>query len=56
MMMRKIILNGKAWEVRHLLRQYQQQFAYVADWIDTMEHLYKKCSASPSLILLMRKS
>ena len=39
--MRKMILQGKAWEVRHLLKQYQHQFHYVNDWIQTMERLYK---------------
>ncbi len=35
--MKKIILQGKVWEIRQLLKQNGKRFYYVADWIQTME-------------------
>ncbi|MCP3738650.1 Z-ring formation inhibitor MciZ [Rossellomorea sp. BNER] len=33
-----IILVGKAWEIREKLKQYSQQYEYVADWIHSDEN------------------
>jgi len=29
-----IILTGKAWQVRHMLKNYQKDYKFVKDWID----------------------
>lgn len=28
-----IILSGKAWEIKEKLKQYQNQYGYVNDWV-----------------------
>ncbi|WP_163101073.1 Z-ring formation inhibitor MciZ [Peribacillus alkalitolerans] len=29
-----ITLSGKAWEIKHKLKEYSQQYQYVQQWID----------------------
>jgi len=29
-----IILSGKAWKIRYILKKYQTEFTYVKDWIN----------------------
>lgn len=29
-----IILTGKAWQVRHMLKNYQKDYKFVKDWIE----------------------
>lgn len=31
----RIVLVGKAWEIKSLLRKYAKQHKYVKDWIDS---------------------
>lgn len=35
--MKRVILAGKVWEVRHLLKKYAERFEYVEEWIDFMD-------------------
>ncbi len=28
-----IILTGKAWQVRHMLKNYRKDYIYIKDWI-----------------------
>jgi len=35
--MKRVVLSGKIWEVRHLLKVYGKRYTYVTEWIDGME-------------------
>lgn len=34
--MKRVILQGKVWEVRHLLKMYAKKYTYVYEWINDM--------------------
>lgn len=40
--MKRVILVGKAWEIRWLLNQYGRRFRYVKDLIDFNDGIYTK--------------
>ncbi|WP_282956857.1 Z-ring formation inhibitor MciZ [Bacillus massilinigeriensis] len=31
----RVVMTGKAWEIIAMLRQYQQRFFYVTDWMES---------------------
>lgn len=35
--MKRVVLSGKIWEVRNLLKVYGKRYTYVTEWIDGME-------------------
>jgi hypothetical protein len=35
--MKKVILKGKIWEIRYLLKVYEKQYTYVSEWINGMD-------------------
>ncbi|MCB5239887.1 MULTISPECIES: Z-ring formation inhibitor MciZ [Niallia] len=37
-----IVLTGKAWEIRYILKKYQTEFTYVKDWINANSNSSKK--------------
>lgn len=53
--MKRIVLRGKVWEVRYLLKQYQRQFFYVTDWIQTMESVYQNAPEKQAFKLIKNK-
>ncbi|MGN1400577.1 MAG: Z-ring formation inhibitor MciZ [Bacillus sp. (in: firmicutes)] len=30
---KQIILSGKAWEIRHKLKEYGNKYTYITDWV-----------------------
>ncbi|EOR23425.1 Z-ring formation inhibitor MciZ [Cytobacillus oceanisediminis] len=37
-----IVLTGKPWEIRYILKKYQTEFTYVKDWINANSNSSKK--------------
>ena len=37
-----VILTGKAWEIRYLIRKYQKEYTYVKEWVDASNYSKKK--------------
>lgn len=35
-MKNRIILSGKAWEIREKLKEYSRDYVYVTDWIEAV--------------------
>lgn len=31
--MKRVVLTGKIWEIRHLLKMYRKKYTYVAEWV-----------------------
>ncbi len=40
--MRRMILQGKIWEIRHLLKVYAEKYTYVHEWIHDMNRAKRK--------------
>lgn len=40
--MKRVILQGKVWEVRHLLKMYAKKYTYVYEWINDLDHPQRK--------------
>ncbi|HEO8418785.1 Z-ring formation inhibitor MciZ [Niallia sp. FSL W8-0635] len=37
-----VVLTGKGWEIRYMLKKYQKEFTYVKDWINANSNPPKK--------------
>ncbi|WP_400242131.1 Z-ring formation inhibitor MciZ [Niallia sp. JL1B1071] len=37
-----VILTGKAWEIRYMLKKYQKEYTYVRDWVNANSNPPKK--------------
>ena len=37
-----VVLTGKAWEIRYMLKKYQKEHIYVKDWLEARNNNSRK--------------